>query len=164
MDNFFKGCPPMMDDGRLFTDYRSSQVREEIFREKNCAISENEARTIRIEKADDILDDEWDYLRKTRSCFPEKKCYYKNPMTRVTTAYNNAELLAYNGYIPAPECNIDCHDMRATITVGSVNGRPGCIKKKKLAYGGYPPDRCPTMCARTDRLKPDGLYYMEGFY
>ena len=114
MDNFFQGCPPMMDDGRLFTDFRSSQVREEIFRQKNCVISENEARTLRIDDADAIMDNEWNYLRDTRSCFPQKNCFHKNLSTRVTTAYNNAELLAYNGDIPAPKCDVNCHDFRAT--------------------------------------------------
>jgi hypothetical protein len=49
MDNYFRGCPAVMSDGRLFTDYRSSQVREELFRHRNCVISENEARTLRID-------------------------------------------------------------------------------------------------------------------
>ena len=51
-DNFFHECPPMMDDGRLFTDYRSSQVREEVFKHKYCTLSQNAPRTFRIESAD----------------------------------------------------------------------------------------------------------------
>ena len=34
MDNYYQGCPPMMNDGRGLTDYRSSQVREERFKYK----------------------------------------------------------------------------------------------------------------------------------
>ena len=164
MDNYFRGCPPMMDDGRLFTDYRSSQVREELFRHKNCVISENEARTLRIENGDKIMDSEWEYLRNTRSCFNNKKCFHKNLSTRVTSAYNNAELLAYNGELPAPRCELDCHDYRISMTSGSKNGRKGCVQKPISEYAGYPADRCPSRCAKTNRLPPENLYDMGGVY
>lgn len=99
MDNYFLECPPMMDDmGRsVGTDYRSSQVREEIFRQENCVFTENDSRTLRIENGEWIMDYEWDVLRATRSCFPTKTCFHKNSTTRVTSDYNNAEILAYNG-------------------------------------------------------------------
>ena len=159
MDNYFKECPPMMDDGRLFTDFRSSQVREELFRYKNCVSSENEARTLRIENADEIMDRDWTHLRANKSCFPRKRCFHKQPMTRVTTAYNNAEILAYNGELPAPECNMDCYDYRMTMTPGSAKGRPGCAQSHGINLGtGYPTNRCPVRCAKTNRLKPEKLY------
>lgn len=154
MDNYFPECPPMMNDGRGFTDYRSSQVREEIFRYKNCVSSENEARTLRIENAEEIMDREWNNLRNTRSCYPKKNCFHQNPTTRVTTAYNNAEILAYNGDLSAPKCNVDSHDYRATTTKGSRDGRPGF---KPTPYAGYPQERCPVRCAKTNRLKPERL-------
>lgn len=164
MDNYFNECPPMMDDGRLFTDYRSSQVREEIFRYQNCAASENEARMLRTEYADVIMDNEWDYLRNTHSCFPNKKCYHQNPITRVNTLYNNAELLAYNKEIPAPKCDAGCYDFRLTVTKGSLDGKKGCKSKHMPLDGGYPPNRCPNRCARTNRLVPEYLYMIDGIY
>lgn len=162
MDNYFQQCPPMMDDsGRGFTDYRSSQVREEIFRYKNCVSSENEARTLRIDNGEEIMDREWDLLRDTRSCFPRKVCFHQNPSTRVTTAYNNAEILAYNGDLPAPKCNLDSHDYRMSASKGSRAGRPGFNQAKPSPFAGYPKDRCPVKCAKTNRLKPERMYPEE---
>jgi hypothetical protein len=158
MDNYFQQCPPMMDDGRGLTDFRSSQVREEIFRHKNCVLSENEARTLRIDNAEVIMDREWNGLRDTRSCYPRQNCYHQNPVTRVTTAYNNAEILAYNGELPAPRCNLDAYDYRATTSKGSRIGRIGSNKPiSSMPYAGYPKDRCPARCAKTNRLKPERL-------
>jgi hypothetical protein len=162
MDNYFKGCSPMMDDGRLFTDYRSPQVREEIFKYKNCAISENEARTMRIENGEHIMDNDWAQIRNTKSCFPRKNCFHKQPSTKVTTDYNNAEILAYNGDLPAPPCDIGCHDYRLTRTRGSMAGRTDCTPTKKNGFDGYPANRCPNRCAKTNRLVPDGLYVLNG--
>lgn len=164
MDNYFHGCPPMMDDGRLFTDYRSSAVREEIFRYKNCITSENEARTLRINTADEIMDEEWDNMRKTKSCFTQKKCYHTHPTSRVTTFYNNAEILAYNGKLPAPPCEPDCHDYRLTITPGSKQGSKGCKPPCNITGNGYPLDRRPGICSKTKRMRPDRLYDMDGMY
>lgn len=158
MDNYFHECPPMMDDGRLFTDYRSSQVREELYRYKNCIISENEARTLRIENADKIMDSEWNSLRKTKSCFPRKQCFHKHPITRVTTAYNNAEILSYNGVLPAPPCDARCYDYRMTSTNESRKPKLGCRNTVQLAFHGYPAERCPVKCPRSSRMKPERLY------
>jgi hypothetical protein len=158
MDNYFNGCPPMMDDGRLFTDYRSPQVREELFRYRNCVLSENDARTLRIDNAEDIMDKEWNHTRDTKSCFPRKQCFHKHPTTRVTTTYNNAEILAYNGELPPPKCDLSCHDYRMTITDGGTRGIPGCKTNKVDPYSGYPPNRCPLRCAKTNRLRPERLY------
>ena len=159
-DNFFPGCPPMMEDGRLFTDYRSSQVREEIFRHNQCVVSENEARTLRIENAEEIMDEEWERMRDTRSCFAKKNCYHRHPRTRTSTSYNNAETLAYNGKIPAPPCEPGCHDYRMTVTKGSRDGRKNC-KTSESGVWGYPADRCPSRCNRSKRLLPDGLYVID---
>ena len=158
MDNYFQECPPMMDDGRLFTDYRSSQVREELFRHKNCVISENEARTLRIENAEEIMDNEWDWLRQTKSCHPKKQCFHKHPTTRVTTAYNNAEILAYNGVIPAPACDPACYDFRTTSTKGSRLPKKSCETTSQAPFHGYPAERCPVKCPRSNRVKPERLY------
>lgn len=168
VDNFWEGCPPMMEDGRLFTDYRSSQVREEVFRHKHCVISENEARTLRIENAEAIMDEEWEHLRNTRSCFPKKNCYHKNPRTLVSTAYNNAEILAYNGVLDSPLCDAECHDYRLTTTGGSMSGLKKCASNNSDNSDnsdlGYPQNRCPPRCERSNRLVPDGLYVIDNKY
>lgn len=161
-DNFFLECPPMMEDGRLFTDYRSSQVREEVFRYKHGVISENEARTLRIDNGEMIMDEEWEHLRKTKSCFPRKACYHQSPKTLVSTVYNNAEILAYNGKLPAPKCHPGCHDYRLTVTQGSLAGKPNCSESNGM--NSYPADRRPQKFPRTSRILPDGLYVIDGKY
>lgn len=158
MDNYFRDCPPMMSDGRLFSDYRSSQVREEIFRNQNCVYTENEARTLRIENGEQIMDREWDNMVASRYCHPSKKCFHKHPTTRVTSAYNNAEILAYNGELPVPACDTECHDYRLTVTKGSRSGRPDCVQHNPQdTFSGYPKDRCPPRCKRTNRIIPEAL-------
>jgi hypothetical protein len=141
MDNYFHECPPMMSDGRLFTDYRSSQLREELFKQKYHVSTENDTRTFRINNGEKLMDNEWSHLRSTRSCFPQKKCFHIHPKTMVTSAYNNHELLAYNGDFPAPACNVDCHDFRMTVTRGSVNGRANCLPIN--AHNEYLATKCP---------------------
>lgn len=163
MDNYYYECPPMMDDGRLFTDYRSSQVREELFRYKNCIVSENEARTLRIDNSEQIMDDEWNHLRCTRSCFPQTYCFHQSPLTRVSTIYNNTELLAYNGEesIPAPKCNYMPKDFRLTDTSGSMGQKS---EQNTSESNGYPQNRCPRRCAKTNRITPERLYVIDGKY
>jgi len=145
MDNYFTDCPAMMSDGRLFTDYRSSQVREEIFRDKNCLLSENQAREFRYNNGEKILDYEWNNLKSTKYCHPKKKCYHKAPITRTTSIYNNAELLAYNNVIPAPGCNVYCNDFRATTTNSMMKNNCRDIYSN---YNGYPTQNCPTKCMK----------------
>lgn len=159
MDNYFNECPPMMNDGRSFTDYRSSQVREELYRQKHCVITENEARTLRIENAEDIMDEEWAYLRMNRSCFPNRNtCYHNNPRTATSTVENNAELLAYNGLIPSPPCpsTRDCADYRLTETSGSRSNRMECIDRKTENL--YDNGRKTKRCKRSKKQLPDALY------
>lgn len=159
LDNYFKDCPAMMEDGRMFTDYRSSQIREEIFRHKNCVRSENEARTLRINNSDNIIDSEWEHNVRNKSCWPRTKCFHHHPSTRVTTMYNNAEMLAYNGLISQPQCNTRCHDYRLTVTPGSRNGRNNC-ETSMVQNSGYPKSYCPLKCVNTNRITPDNLYIL----
>lgn len=159
MDNYYQECPPMMNDGRLFTDYRSAPVREEKFKYKNCTMSENETRIFRVEKADQIMNQEWEYLKKTRLCNPRKKCFHKNPITRVSSYYNNAEILAYNGELLAPECDNYCDDYRMTTTIDKNKNK--CIPTKNVAYKGYANERCPMKCAKTNRLYAENLHTMH---
>ena len=84
-------------------------------------------------------------------------CFHKSPTTRVSTAYNNAEILAYNGIIPAPPCDGNCFDFRMTSTKGSRHAKPGCTKTRQPYYG-YSVERRPEMFPKTNQIMPDGLY------
>jgi hypothetical protein len=165
MDNYFTDCPAVMNDGRMFTDYRSSQVREEIFRQKHCVITENEARTLRIENGEQIMDDEWEYLKQNKSCYANvNTCYHNNPKTATSTIENNAELLAYNGVIPMPPSppTKNCADYRLTETAGSRNSRRACLKNRTENL--YDTSRRTKRCKRSRRQVPDSLYMYEYDY
>lgn len=148
MDNYFKECPAMMSDGRLFTDYRSSQVREEQFKYANCILSENESRLLRSKNGELILDSTWERLEKTKSCRPNKVCYHQNnPTTRVTTVYNNNELQTYNGVLPREQCVPLCKGFRATATSKSVETDEAC-----RSVNVCNPKVNPTVCSRPFRF------------
>ena len=158
MDNYFNECPPMMDDGRLFTDYRSSQVREELFKQRNRVSSENEARTFRINNGNNIIDAEWMHFRNTRSCFPNKYCFHKYPTTRTTTAYNNAEILAYNKVLPAPKCDVIYNDTNNDYRMSVTrSGRNRSRNNDLSTFTGYPESRCPKRNVGVSRLLPERL-------
>lgn len=148
MDNYFKECPAMMSDGRLFTDYRSSQVREEQFKYANSIISENESRMIRTRNGEMILDTEWNNLEKTKTCHPSKMCYHQNnPTTRVTTIYNNNELHTYNGFLPPQQCRPLCKGFRTTTTANSIETSEECRNVNQCN-----PEKTPTVCSRAYRV------------
>ena len=156
MDNYFHTFPALMSDGRLFTDYRSSAVREEEFKFKYCLGSENEARTFQIENADNLIDDEWNAYQIFNQSV-RKNCFHKNRSTRVTSVYNNAELLAYNGSIASPKCNSDCNDYRMAVTEGSKKGKQNCNSKQSNYMDDYPTAKCPAKCNKINRLQPEKL-------
>merc|ERR1712070_308279 len=100
-DNIYKNCPPLMSDGRNFTDYRPSQVRESYFSYINNLKSEHDARHLRSINASKFIDNEWNEVVKKNGCFPKEYCYHTNPTVRTTNKNNNVEILIYNGVIPA---------------------------------------------------------------
>jgi hypothetical protein len=80
-DNFFKGCPAKMSDGRLLTDYRTAVRREEYVKYINGIIRDDEYRLFLQGNADKIADGEWNYHRKNNSCWVNE-CVHNYP-TRV---------------------------------------------------------------------------------
>ena len=81
MDNFWKGCPAKMSDGRLLTDYRTAVRREEYVKFINNIIRDDEYRLFLQGNAESIADNEWNYYRKNRSCWVNE-CVHNYP-TRV---------------------------------------------------------------------------------
>lgn len=78
MDNRVQQCPPMMSDGRLFTDWRSSSTREQYNKYINDIPSEYDYRAFLINNAQTIMDNEWTHIRKTRSCW-DNSCIHTYP-------------------------------------------------------------------------------------
>ena len=81
MDNFFKQCPPRMDDGRLFLDARTAVRREEYIKFINNIERDDEHRLFYQKNADEIMKREWDFIRSKKSC-SLKECVHTYP-TRV---------------------------------------------------------------------------------
>lgn len=94
VDNFFKDCPAKMSDGRFLTDYRSATRREEYVKYINDIVRDDTYRLFLQGNADNILDNEWSYLRKNKSCW-KTECIHNYP-TRVYPAWFVEERVKYD--------------------------------------------------------------------
>jgi len=94
MDNFFKGCPARMEDGRFLTDYRQADTREQYIRTINGITRDDDYRMFLQGNGESIIDREWDILRRTQSC--QTNCCIHNYPTRTTPGSNYEELNLYN--------------------------------------------------------------------
>lgn len=94
MDNYFKQCPPMMADGRLFTDFRTATRREEYNKFVNNITRDDEYRAFLQLNAKTILDAEWQYTKDRKSCWVNK-CIHNYP-TRVHPGWFVEERRNYN--------------------------------------------------------------------
>lgn len=77
-DNFFKDCPPMMSDGRLFTDYRTSVRANEYIKRINGINRDDDYKLFLQNNAEQIMDNQWDYIRKNKSCWTNE-CVHNYP-------------------------------------------------------------------------------------
>ena len=69
MDNFHLQCPPMMSDGRLFTDYRTNIRANEHMKLTNNIIRDDDYRVFLQQNTDNILDSQWKNIKETKSCW-----------------------------------------------------------------------------------------------
>jgi len=157
MDNYYKNCPPAFSDSRNLTDYRSSQVREEIFKYNHSILSENQARTFRINNGEKLMNTEWVNMRRANSCHPQKVNFHTNPRTLVTTEYNNAELLAYNGRIPTPKFNPEMYNMNNDYRLTYTHINKSTVMEDSLDSSGYSDTRKPHYYNKT-KLHEDHLH------
>jgi hypothetical protein len=81
MDNFFKNCPPKMEDSRQLTDYRTATRREEYIKYVNNVIRNDDYRLFLQQNGNRFMDDEWNYYKNTGSCWTNE-CVHNYP-TRV---------------------------------------------------------------------------------
>jgi len=105
-DNFYKECPAMMSDGRLYADHRSATRREEFIKSQLGIINDHDYRKYLQTHGSDIMDHEWNYYRKFQSCFPNSCIHHYG--TRTTPMANDVEFKTYNGVrsgkLPPPSC------------------------------------------------------------
>lgn len=94
MDNYWKGCPPRMDDGRFLQDFRTADRREQYIKHINGIIRDDDQRMFYQQNAEQIMDREWEILRQTQSCFTNA-CIHNYP-TRTSPGSNYEELQMYN--------------------------------------------------------------------
>ena len=78
MDNYFKDCPPKMDDGRYLTDFRPTSIREQFIKSINGIVRDDEYRNFLQKNGESIIDREWSALRKTQSCHTNQSCTTNN--------------------------------------------------------------------------------------
>jgi hypothetical protein len=121
MDNFFKTCPAKMSDGRLFTDYRTAVRREEYVKFINNIVRDDEYRAFLQKNSETILDKEWDYNRKNKSCWV-KECIHNYP-TRVYPPWFVEERIKHDSLNdPTRTEKYECpkmSDYRVTVTKNS---------------------------------------------
>jgi len=118
-DNFFKGCPPVMEDGRLFTDYRMSHRREQYNKSINGIVRDDEYRLFLQNNAENIMDKEWEYNRANNSCFVNV-CAHNYP-TRTPPGALHEEMELYNAVktgkpVRRPPVCEKFSDYRASVT------------------------------------------------
>jgi hypothetical protein len=128
-----------MNDSRLFTDFRSSNVREELFKQQNNMYSENDIRDFRTENSNNIADNDWNLINKFNGCeqFKRKqKCIHNARTTKVSTKYNIDELHRYNNrnenVLNVSNCETYCDDYRMIHTPGSFKNIQSCKNKNSI--------------------------------
>ena len=94
MDNFHIGCPARMSDGRFLTDHRTANTREQYIKAINGFVNDDEFRLFLQKNGEQIMDKEWDVLRKKNSCHTE--CCIHTLPTRATQGQSYDELRLYN--------------------------------------------------------------------
>jgi hypothetical protein len=107
MDNFYNQCPPMMSDGRHFTDYKTATRRNEYIRYINNIVRDDQYRLFLQQNGEDIMDNVWDFHKKNTNCWANN-CVHNYP-TRVIPRQLAEERLA--------------HDKDFSVDMGNVNNR-----------------------------------------
>jgi hypothetical protein len=79
MDNFFRGCPPMMNDrGRNTCDFKTPTRREEYIKYINNIVRDDDYRLFLQQNGNEFMDKEWQYYKTNNSCYVND-CVHKYP-------------------------------------------------------------------------------------
>jgi hypothetical protein len=79
MDNFYCNCPPMMNDGRFLTNYKSAWSNNEYIKYVNGIVRNDDYRLFLQMNADKILNSEFIYMKGHDSCM-NNACIHKYPL------------------------------------------------------------------------------------
>ena len=85
MDNYFQKCPAMMEDGKIYTDYSDSVVRDSKIKQDNKLIDHNEYREFLQTNAKFLIDSTWSAMKKTE-CH-ENGCVFTGSNTYINPGY-----------------------------------------------------------------------------
>ena len=94
MDNFYKNCPPRMDDARFLTDYRIANTREQNIKMINGFVNDDEYRLFLQQNGEFIMDKEWTVIKGKNSC--KTNCCIHTDPTRTNNGMLFKELKRYN--------------------------------------------------------------------
>lgn len=95
MDNYFKNCPAMMEDGKLFSDHTQSVVRDGKIKQDNKLIDHNEYRQFLQNNAKSLIDSTWNTL-KVSEC-TENGCVFTKNFTYISNpGYFFDQMTDYN--------------------------------------------------------------------
>ena len=79
MDNYYKNCPPRMNDGRFTTNYKSNSSINEYIKYMNGITRDDDYRLFLQINGDKLMDSEWGYLRNNDSCW-NNACVHHYPL------------------------------------------------------------------------------------
>lgn len=95
MDNFFKNCPPKMNDqGRHLSDFQSDTRRDEYIKYINDIYRDDQYRLFLQTNGKELLDREWAYYNKNDRCW-YNGCVHNYP-TRTLQRQMVQERMAYD--------------------------------------------------------------------
>ena len=122
MDNFYHDCPPMMSDGRHFTDYQTATRRNEYIKYINTIFRDDNYRLFLQQNANPILDNVWNFHKRNTNCW-KNGCVHVYPLRSIPRHFveerNAHNLLHKITPPPATNANRSCRkyaDYRTTYT------------------------------------------------
>jgi len=119
MDNYYKNCPPKMDDGRFTTNYKTASCYNEYIKYTNGITRDDDYRLFLQLNADKIMDSDWIKLRQNDSCW-NNACVHKYPLRMdprdFTKEIQDSNLLFRSNNLPDSFKCTPYADYRATET------------------------------------------------
>lgn len=79
MDNFYRNCPPRMDDSRFTTNYKSDSSINEYIKYINGITRDDDYRLFLQLNAEKLMDSEWLYLKSNDNCW-NNACVHNYPL------------------------------------------------------------------------------------
>jgi hypothetical protein len=124
MDNYYKNCPPK-SYSRGLTNYKNPWVNNELIKNKNEIIRDDDYRLFLQMNGEKLMDAEWLHLRNTQSCW-NNACVHVYPTRQNPTTFTEererANLLFKSSVLPDSFKCPNYADYRMTKTkLGSVN-------------------------------------------